>query len=69
MEFESTVFTTLPSCPILHKSINAIVNNFIVTFSYLFNSIDFDSSGVLVKNKHISQLHSISLLQFFLNVC
>ena len=49
----------------LHKNINATVNIFILTFSYLFNSIDFDSPGVLVKNKHISQLHSISLLQFF----
>ena len=48
----------------LHKNINATVNIFIFTFSYLFNSIDFDSPGVLVKNKLISQLHSISLLQF-----
>ena len=30
---------------------------------YLFISIDFDSPGVLVKNKHISQLHSISRLK------
>ena len=48
----------------IYKNINATVNIFIFTFSYLFNSIDFDSPGVLVKNKHISQLHSISLLQF-----
>ena len=52
-----------------HKSINATVNIFIFTFSYLFNSIDFDSPGVLVKNKHISQLHSISLLQFKKKKC
>ena len=47
-----------------NKSINATVNIFIFSFFYLFISIDFDSPGVLVKNKHISQLHSISLLHF-----
>ena len=52
----------------VHKSINATVNIFIFTFSYLFNSIDFDSPGVLVKNKNISQLHSISLLKCLLNL-
>ena len=50
------------------KSINATVNIFHFSFFYLFISIDFDSPGVLVKNKHISQLHSISLLQFFFSL-
>ena len=50
----------------LNKGINATVNIFIFSFIYFF-PIDFDSPGVHVKNKHISQLHSISLLHFFLN--
>ena len=63
----------------LDKSINATVNVFIFSFilfiyffiylfiyffTYLFQSIS-TLPGVLVKNKHISQLHSIYFLFFF----
>ena len=48
---------------ILNKSINATVNIFIFSFFYLFISIDFDSPGVLVKNKNI--FHNYTVFHYF----
>ena len=50
---------------LLNKSINATVNIFIFHLFLFIHFNRFRLSIVLVKNKHISQLHSISLLHFF----
>ena len=51
--------------PKLNKSINTTVNIFIFSFFiYLFQSIS-TLPGVLVKNKYISQLHTVYIYFFF----